>query len=222
MQGVQKLVLDIIKTSHKNRLPYITKTGIVEEAKKTSLTTFVDKHHTNDKNSQIVRKVDQALYQLKKKGLIRQRKRGHWTIDKNSGKYHPVVCKALESEYEVHCPKCDTYTYVKTENKESLGGKCKACKKGKLVVSFFRYHCPVRKSYIGDPVKQCELLHGTNIHTLSKQVFPMKNCYFANKPKKLELEYAQEKVRMESEKEAHDLEIYLSKYHLPRPLQKEE
>ena len=215
MQGIQKVVLDIIETSRITGLPFITKSAIVEEAKKTSLADFAEKHHVRDKESQLMRMVDQALMNLKKKGLIKQRKRGHWTIDKSSGKYHPVVCKALVQEYEVHCPKCDTYTYEKTKNKESLGWKCKSCKKGRLTVSAFRQYCPVRETYIGDPIRQCELLHGTNMHTLSRQVFPMKTCYFGETPKKLELEYAQEKVRKELEREDKESRFFNKDIHDP-------
>jgi len=223
MQGIQKVVLDIIETSRTAGLPFITKSGIVEEAKKTSLADYAEKHHARDKESQLARMVDQALMHLKRKGLIRQRKRGHWTINNSSGKYHPVVCKALVQEFEMHCPKCDTYTYKKSGNKESLGGKCKSCGKGRLTVNFFRWYCPVREQYIGDPVRQCELLHGTNMHTLSRQVFPMKVCYFNEKPDKLGLEYAKEKVKkeveraeLESRKFNKDIHDPVSKAYLPK------
>jgi len=229
MQGIQKVVFDIIKTSREMGLPFVTKSAIVEEAKSTSLNEFADKHHTNDKNSELVRKVDQALYQLKKKGLIKQRKVGHWTVDLSSAKYKPIICKALVSEFETHCPKCDTYSYKKAAHKESLGGKCPTCGKGRLTVQFYRWYCPVRETYIGDPIRQCELLHGTNMHTLSKAVFPMKNCYFEKVPTKVELEWAQIKIKKEIEKAEIDARFYerdssdpLSKFYLPKLHEKKE
>jgi len=58
--------------------------------------------------------------------------------------------------------------------------------------------CPVREMYIGNPVRQCELLHGTDYAKLGKikypkegelkRVDPMKFCYFERKPNKIQKE----------------------------------
>lgn len=222
MQGIQKAVFDIIKTSRDMGLPFITKTTIVEETKNTSLAEFATSHHVNDKKSELDRKVEQALFQLKKKGLIKQRKRGHWTVDRNSDKYKPIVCKALQDQYEVYCPKCNKYTYQIVKTPSEIKRKCPECKK-KVQIHFYKYHCPVRNIFIGDPAKQCELIHGTDMQTLSVEVFPMKICYFSTNPSKLSLEYAKEKVRKEDEKISNEKRFYnkdihdpLSKCYLPK------
>jgi len=226
MQGIQKAILDIIKTSKDMGLPFITKSAIIEESKKTSLAVFANKHHTKDKYSELTRKVEQALFQLKKKGLIKQRKRGHWTIDTSSNKYKPVICKALEEQYEIYCPKCNKYRYEIIKTSTEVKRKCPDCGKD-TQTHFYKYWCPVREIFIGDPAKQCELIHGTNMKTLSKEVFPMKICYFSTKPTKLSLEYAKEKVRKEEEKISREKRYYskncrdpLSKNYLPN-LEKE-
>lgn len=218
VNGIQTVVLEIIETSRDNHLPYITKSAIVEEAKKTSLGEFAEKHHVGDKKTSLDRKVEQALMHLKKKGLICQKKRGHWMANRKPKKYTPKVCKALQYEYEYHCPKCNSYSYEKSNKKEVLGGKCKACSKGRLSVRLFRHYCPVRVTYIGDPVRQCELLHGTNVHTMTKDPQPMKFCYFDKVPTKIQIEMRQERVREVQEKEDEEQRIYESKFHLPRPL----
>jgi len=204
MQGIQKVVFDIVKTSREMGLPFITKTTIVEETKNTSLSEFAKSHYINDKKSELDRKVEQALFQLKKKGFIKQRKRGHWTVDVNSEKYKPVVCKALQDQYEIYCAKCGKYRYQTAKSPSEIKHKCPDC--GKHVqIHFYRYRCPVRNSYIGDPTRQCELLQGTNMQTLSKEVFPMKICYFSSNPTKLGIEYAKEKVRKEEEKRIREI-----------------
>lgn len=244
MQGVQDVVLQIIRTSHKQdlNLSYISFEGIVEEAKKTSLVAFADKKHVNDKKTMLERKVEQALYHLKKKKAIRQLKRGHWTIckkfeeeeqkrekrkEKEKNKYQPKVCQAIQYEYERHCPKCNTYSYEKSSSKRVLGGKCKECGKSRVTVALFRYYCPIRKTYIGDPVRQCELLNNSDVRLVSDKVdsgkvpVGMKFCYFDHVPKLYEAEDMRNEFIEREAKEADELKNYLSKYHLPRPLGKE-
>jgi len=46
-------------------------------------------------------------------------------------------------------------------------------------------------------------------------VFPMKTCYFGETPKKLELEYAQEKVRKELEREDKESRFFNKDIHDP-------
>lgn len=228
MQGVQKVVFDIIKTSRDLGLAFIDIKIIKEEARKTSLAELDDVIPNTKKNAkrtvkktQLDFSIEQALSILKKKKYIRQTKQGHWTIVKGATKYKPSVCKALQSEYEFYCPKCDKYTYKVVNNISKESKKCPQCNR-RLEIQLYRYHCPVRNVYIGDPVKQCELLHGTNINNLTTEVFPMKICYFASKPTKPMLEYAREKVRQEDEKLAKEARYYiddvrdpLSKHYLP-------
>lgn len=210
MQGIQKVVFDIIKTSKDMGLPYITNVAIKEEARNTSLieldSVIVNTKRNierKNKKTQLDFSIEQALHELKKKGLIKQRKHGHWTVDKSASKYKPVVCKAIEEQYEIYCQKCNKYTYQITDKKK-ISDKCQTCGK-KVQISFYKYHCPVRNMFIGEPSKQCELIHGTNLATLSKQVFPMKICYFSSNPTKLSLEYAREKVKKEEEKRKNNI-----------------
>ena len=149
MQGIQKVVFDIIKTSRDMGLPYITKTAIIEEAKNTSLVESEKVMSNTAKNvarkkenklSQLDWQVTQALFQLNKKKLIKQRKRGHWTITKNANKYIPVICKVLERQYEIYCPKCDKYTYKVSKEKSKIKNKCDVC--GKILpVSWLHNRC---------------------------------------------------------------------------------
>jgi len=229
MQDIQKVVFDIIKTSRDIGLGYIEVPLIKEETKKTSL-SILDDEFVNTKRN-LARKVKktkldfaimQALRELKKKQLIRQTKKGHWTVVKGAEKYRPVICKALKKQYEIYCPKCKKYTYVIKDDKKVLKKRCPDCNK-KVEINFYKYHCPVRNVFIGDPKRQCELLHGTDVNKLSKEVFPMRICYFKTKPTKPELEYAQRKIEKEEEKQLHEIRYYnsnirdpLSKHYLPK------
>lgn len=89
MQGVQKVVYDIIENSKLAGLPYISTSAIKVEALDTSLAEL-DAIIVNTKRNQAreVKKtqldfsIAQALKVLKEKNDIRQTKRGHWKIVK--------------------------------------------------------------------------------------------------------------------------------------------
>ena len=86
MQGIQKVIYDIIAASRNLGLPYITTTEIKNEAMNTSLAEL-EKEYVNSKINQKLptdkkkTKLDfaisQALYHLKKKKYIRQVKHGY-------------------------------------------------------------------------------------------------------------------------------------------------
>ena len=85
MQGVQKVIYDIIKTSREIGLPFISTKAIKVEALKTSLAeldaTIVNtkKNQTRKvKKTQLDFSIAQALNSLKNKELVKQTKRGHW------------------------------------------------------------------------------------------------------------------------------------------------
>jgi len=228
---VQKVIYDIIENARLSGLPYISTSAIKVEAMETSLAELEKEFVKTKKN--LARKGDakktkldfaisQALTILKDKGLIKQTKHKHWKVVRNAKKYKPVVCKAIEEEYEIHCPKCGTYDYKITE-KSKISKKCPECGR-KVHIEFFRWHCPVRKMYIGNPVEQCELLHPTGLDEEGKKLkaYPMTVCYFSTKPTKTTLEYAKRKIELENKKIEEERRFYnrdvrdpLSKYHLP-------
>lgn len=229
MQGVQKVVLDIIKTASDMGLPYIPRAAIIEEARNTSLVEL-DSIIVNTKRNlkrkkkktQLEFSIDQALKVLHEKNLIKKTKRGHWKINKNAIKYIPVLCKALERQYEIYCPKCNKYEYKITKEKSKIKKKCAECGK-RLHINFYKYHCPVRNMFINNPTEQCELIHGTNMSKLSKIAFPMKICYFDKNPVQATLDSAKRKIKKEGERRAKEMRYYstdvrdpLSKHYLPK------
>jgi len=226
---VQKVVYDIIENAKLAGLPYISTPAIKVEAMDTSLAELdaiivnTKKNLTRKvKKTQLDFSIAQALTILKAKKLIKQTKQGHWKVVKNAKKYKPVVCKAIEEQYEIYCPKCETYHYEITD-KSKIPKKCPECGK-KVHIEFFRWHCPVRKMFIGNPVEQCELLHPTGLDEEGKKLkaYPMTVCYFDAKPTKTTLEYATRKIKLEDEKIQRERRFYsddvrdpLSKYYLP-------
>ena len=209
MQGIQKVIEEIIKESKENGLPYITTHAIIEEAKKTSLsskaTEFVTMNGKVDNEyDKLTAATWQALMNLKNKGKIRNTSHGKWTIKAHTEKYQPSICKALIPEYKQSCSNenCDWYELVKGENKPKKQN-CPKCGK-KTEVEFNRQYCPIKTMYIAKPEEQCELLHGYDSTKKSKYSYPMKPCYFNKKPSALEVEYAIKKLRKLAEKEEQE------------------
>ena len=231
MQGVQKVIYDIIWNAREIGLSYMTVPAIKVEAMTTPLAELEKEFVGTAKNlkrkdeaklTKLDFAISQALNILKEKGLIRQTMYGHWKVVRNAKKYKPVVCKAIEHQYEIHCPKCGTYKYEITE-KSKIDKKCPECGK-KVHIEFFRWHCPVRKMFIGNPVEQCELLHPTGLDEKGERLkaYPMNICYFDTKPTKTTFDSAIRKIQLEDEKLVKERRYYskdardpLSKYFLP-------
>ena len=220
MQGIQKTIYEIIKTSKEQKLPYITTRGIIEEAKKTSLGEFAKKPVLMNgvpdlEYDQLTAKVWQALQNLKNKDAIRSVKHGHWTIKAHNEKYSPNPCKALIPEYKQKCSdeKCDWFDLQVGEEKPKKR-TCPKCGKS-TTIEFNRWHCPVRNMFIAKPEAQCELLHGTDATDKVKKVTPMKPCYFNKTPSKLEVEYMTQKVRILAQQEELELRKNAMNIHDP-------
>jgi len=62
------------------------------------------------------------------------------------------------------------------------------------------YFCPIKNVYIGDPARQCELLHGTDYTRLVKHVTPMCPGYTDKKPTKISVAYAKKHIALKNKK----------------------
>jgi len=124
MAKAQDIIYEIIRNSRQLGLGYITKTQIIEEAKKTSLGEQNEKNYSGTK-TKLQTQVDQALYQLHSKGKIKKKGHGKWTVDKYTPR-EQIICK-----------------HIKKQND--------------------KWWCPVRKTFIGNPKEQCNVLFGSDI-----------------------------------------------------------
>jgi len=105
---VQEIVYNIIKQNRIAGNPYITKTQILEEAKKTSLGRQDVKNYSGSK-SKLQTQVDQAVTQLHKKGKIIKRKHGQWTVKKHP-KIKQTVCRHVVKKGDRwYCPASHKY-----------------------------------------------------------------------------------------------------------------
>jgi len=204
MQGIQKTIYDIIKTSRELGLPYITTHDIIEESKKTSLgskaTEFVIMNGKPDlEYNKLTAAVWQALQNLKNKDLIRNTSHGKWTVKAHSEKYKPSICKALILENKVSCTDENCSWFELEKENEPRKHKCPTCGKSTRI-EFNRWHCPVKNCYIATPESQCELLHGFDTEKRVMSSTPMKPCYFAKTPSKPEIEHTIIKLKMLAEK----------------------
>jgi hypothetical protein len=196
IKGIQTLVLDVILAMSEGDRPVVSKREIKTELMKTSMRNLDVQSYPGDKTTKLDRALDQALFQLKKSGKIKTHGYGSWSPVKvkESTKYKPKNCRALIPEYLLECTSCGH-----REQKVSavLPGKksCPRCGHA-LSINLFRQFCPVRKTFIGDPAGQCELLHGTDYTSKTKRVDPMKLCYFPKKPTDLGMEYANRKLEL--------------------------
>jgi len=106
---VQEIVYSIIKQNRLAGNPYITKSQILEEAKKTSLGRQDVKNYSGSK-SRLQTQVDQAITQLYKKGRIIKKKHGQWTVETHP-KIKQIVCKHIvKRDDRWYCPA--THKYV--------------------------------------------------------------------------------------------------------------
>ena len=68
-------------------------------------------------------------------------------------------------------------------------------------------YCPMTNTYIGNPIAQCGLLHGSNPGAVTTQhgsgmtIAPMKPCYFALHPKELGKQLAKLKIQKFEERQ---------------------
>jgi len=196
IKGIQQLVYDVVQAYDENDEKVISKRQIKSECMKTNLRDLELQKYPGDKVSKLDRSLDQALFQLKKSGKIKQKRHGDWGLVKfkEDKKYKPKPCRALIPEYLLECHKCGHKE--KKVSEKSIGKQlCSKCG-NETSVNLFRFYCPVRKTFIGSPTAQCELLHGTDYKELKKRVDPMKVCYFANKPTQLGLQYASRKIEI--------------------------
>jgi len=65
------------------------------------------------------------------------------------------------------------------------------------------WYCPVKQCYICNPREQCELLHGVNLKTMTKQAHPMQPCYFSSKPTEDEIVMMQQKLTEMEQPQQH-------------------
>lgn len=217
---VQPNVLRIIEQSREVLgHPYITVEQIRDELKETPEFEQMDREHVKNekgeekRETKLVSAVSQALTRLKKKKEIKLWKGqgGCYTIVKKKQKYPPKVCKAITNEYELECSKCGKTEYVKSDTKPRKV-KCKECGK-RVSVRPFRYYCPVRKCYIGDPTIQCERIYYTT-EDLEQAWRKKKFCYCTKKLNKSEIEVERKLYLAKMKREEQELELYEQKYHI--------
>jgi len=179
---IQDTIHGIIKYSREAGLRYISKQQIIAEAKKTPLGMYAKEYYDGSKVSKLERKVDQAIRELHKAGKIKQRGQGKWTIDNDTRKYRPVICRHIRKQGD-------------------------------------RWYCPVKHCYIGDPRRQCELIHATSYGKFTKIVYPMCPGYI---DKKSTVQNRAESLRLIQLKEKKDDEARRYYNHNPRdPLSKQ-
>lgn len=219
--SMQTAVLYEIEKCQSTNVAFIEPQVLVDEIKEDypDYALFENIKYINDKKTKLQRSVEQALFQLNKKGDIKQKKRGHWIIN-NTGKYKPKICQAIKEEHEIYCPDCKKYFY-KISSTSRQKQVCPDCKKPAKAY-FFRYHCPVRNMYIGNPEEQCELINDVNRDSFEQVTIPMKKCYCIKASEK-DLEIAKRKVKDEEEKMSKEQRYYskditdpLSKYYMPK------
>jgi len=201
IKGIQQLVYDIIQAYDENDQKTISKREIKSEVMKTDLNVLELQKYHNDRVSKLDRSLDQALFHLNKSRKIKPKGHGFWSLVKvkKDNKYKPRPCRALIPEYLSECPRCG-YREKKVSKRPVNEYRCPKCKQ-MMSVSLFEFYCPVKKSFIGSPTAQCELLHGTDYAEMKKRVDPMKVCYFANKPTSLGLQYAHRKIELFEERQ---------------------
>jgi len=106
----QDIVYEIIKSSRVQfRFPYITKTQILNEAKKTSLGEQNQEKYSG-KKSKLLTQVDQAIRELHKNGKIIKKGHGRWSVNKFV-KIKQIVCKHIEDKEDGRhwCPIKECY-----------------------------------------------------------------------------------------------------------------
>ena len=231
----QDIVYEIIKSSRiQFRLPYITKTQIMEEAKKTSLGEQDQEKYSGVK-SRLLTQVDQAISQLHKNGKIIKKGHGRWSINKFV-KIKQIVCRHIMNELLLECKnkKCDYSEYEKTYEK-SITKSCPECGKT-LSSTIFKKYCPIKKCYIGDPESQCNVLFGTDLYSrpIKKHgdgIIHIPRCvgFTDKKPNAIRIEMSKKAVAVQDEREerdrrrnSHDIHDPISKKYLSKLHEKEE
>jgi len=90
----QEIIYNIIKQNRIAGNPYITKTQILVEAKQTSLGAQDMSKYSGIK-TKLQTQVDQAIMQLHKKGKIKSKSHGRWTIEKHP-RIKQKVCRHIQ------------------------------------------------------------------------------------------------------------------------------
>jgi hypothetical protein len=80
LRGIQKLVLIILREDKMYKKPYTERSEIVAKLGKLSLSSDFARHYAGDDVPILMRKVDQALYQLAKNKKIVRVDYGQWTL----------------------------------------------------------------------------------------------------------------------------------------------
>jgi len=74
-----------------------------------------------------------------------------------------------------------------------------------------RFYCPIKKVYIGDPTRQCELIHGTNYSKLVKSVDPMCPGYTNRKSTPVSQEFSKKLIDIQNKKRDDAFEKAIAK-----------
>lgn len=91
-----------------------------------------------------------------------------------------------------------------------------------------RFWCPIKKVFIGDPARQCELLHGTDHTKLIKSVDPMCPGYTNRRSTAVSQEYSKKLIDIQNQKREESKRYHtpnvrdpLSKSYLPKLIEEE-
>lgn len=208
----QDLILDVIESRRECGESSVSRSDIKADIMKTRLSSLDRERFSDGRGTKLDHLIDQALYQLKKKGVLERTARRKWKIikkrkmpgasyrvtEKGKSLYMPKTCQSLEPEYVYECPKCGHKEKIIGEPMKGVK-RCRQCSRV-MKKMLFRYHCPVMKTYIGSPTAQCELLHGTDLDKKEKRTDPMRLCYFENKPTEPRIEFARVRVNRYEER----------------------
>jgi len=72
------------------------------------------------------------------------------------------------------------------------------------------FYCPIKKVYIGDPTRQCELIHGTDFSRLIKTAEPMCPGYTDRKPTAVSIKASKEAI--EAQRKERDERFKVRRY----------
>jgi len=103
---IQETVYEIIKLSRQSGLRHIYKAQIKEELLNTPLGKYDrEKYNPREKVTKLDRMLSQALSHLTKNERIKKKGKGKYSINTDTQKYRPVICKHLKlKEDGYYCP----------------------------------------------------------------------------------------------------------------------
>jgi len=113
-KNVQETVFEIIKFSKQSGLRHIQKSQIKDELLKTHLGKYEQEKwrpdHPEVKETKLDNMLTQALYQLTRNNKIKKKGKGKYSINTDTNKYKPIICKHLqERERGMFCPIKNVY-----------------------------------------------------------------------------------------------------------------